>query len=142
MCYQTDFKITKHFDPSRLVQLLTDASQHHGLGYAKCQPCADGSLPLITCGSKALTPTQQRYATVELECLAILWDIRKCSFYLKGLHTFTVLTDHRPLEGVFRKVLYDLPNARLMRMREELLGYNFSVKWVPGKNHQIADALS
>ena len=84
MCYQTDFKITKHFDPSRLVQLLTDASQHHGLGYAKCQPCADGSLPLITCGSKALTPTQQRYATVELECLAILWVIRKCSFYLKG----------------------------------------------------------
>ena len=58
------------------------------------------------------------------------------------MHTFTALTDHRPLEGVFRKILYDLPNARLMRMREKLSGYTFSVKWVPGKNHQIADALS
>ena len=77
-----------------------------------------------------------------MECLAIKWAIQKCSFYLKGLHTFTVLTDHRPLEGVFRKDLYNLPNARLMRMRETLSGYTFSVKWVPGKNHQIADALS
>ena len=29
-----------------------------------------------------------------------------------------------------------------MRMREKLSGYIFDVKWVPGKNHQIADALS
>ena len=27
-------------------------------------------------------------------------------------------------------------------MREKLSGYSFTVKWVPGKNHQIADALS
>ena len=137
----SDRLLTKHFDPSRPVQLLTEASQHHGLGYDLCQPCADGSLYLIPCGSKALTPTQQRYATVELECLAILWTIRKYSFYFKGWHTFLVLTDHRPLEGVFRKNLYDLPNARLMRMWEKLSGYTFSVKWVPGKNHQITDTF-
>ena len=29
-----------------------------------------------------------------------------------------------------------------MQMREKLSGYRFDVKWVPGKNHQIADALS
>ena len=29
-----------------------------------------------------------------------------------------------------------------MRMHEKLSGHTFSVKWVPGKNHQIADALS
>ena len=90
-------------------------------------------------GCKTIT---KRYATVDLECLAIKWAIWKCSFYLKGLHTFTVLTDHRPLEGVFCKDLYNLLNARLMCMREKLSGYTFSVKWVPGKNHQIADALS
>ena len=43
---------------------------------------------------------------------------------------------------MFCKDLYDLPNARLMRMREKLSGYTFYVKWVPGKNHLIADALS
>ena len=56
--------------------------------------------------------------------------------------SFNCLTDHRPLEGVFRKDLYALLNARLMRMREKLSGYTFSVKCIPGKNHQIADALS
>ena len=45
------------------------------------------------------------------------------------------------LEGVFKKTIYDLPNPRLQRMREKLSGYNFDVKWVPGKTHWIADAL-
>ena len=134
--------LTRHFNPDLPVQLLTDASRHHGLGYALCQPAPDGSLSLITCGSKSLTPTQQRYATIELECLAIMWAIHKCAFYLKGLRGFTVLTDHRPLEGVFKKDLFDLPNARLQRMREKCSGYVFDVKWVAGKNHRIADALS
>ena len=62
----SDKLLTRHFDPSLPVQLLTDASRQHGLGYALCQPCPDGSISIITCGSKALSPTQQRYATVEL----------------------------------------------------------------------------
>ena len=99
----SDKLLTRHFDPSLPVQLLADASRQHGLGYALCQPCPDGSISIITCGSKALSPTQQRYATVELECLGILWAVRKCEFYLKGLPTFTVITDHKPLEGVFKK---------------------------------------
>ena len=111
----TDKMLTCHFDPKLPVHLLTDASRHHGLGYALCQPSSDGSLRLITCGSKSLTPTQQRYATVELECLGIMWAIQKNSFYLKGLPSFLVLTDHRPLEGIFKKCLFDLPNARLQR---------------------------
>ena len=127
----SDKLLTKHFDPSLPVHLLTDASRQHGLGYAVCQPCSDGSISIITCGSKALTPTQQHYATVELECVGILWAIRKCEFYLKGLPILTVMTDHKPLEGVFKKHLFVLPNARLMRMREKLSGYNFHVKWVP-----------
>ena len=77
---------------------------------------------IVTCGSKSLTPTQQRYSTVELECLGIMWAINKCQFYLRGLPNFTVLTDHRPLEGVFRKTIFDLPNPRLQRMREKLSG--------------------
>ena len=37
------------------------------------------------------------------------------------------------------------PRARqstIMRMREKILPYSFSVTWVPGKTHYIADALS
>ena len=113
-----------HFDRHRPVELLTDASRQHGLGYALCQRDDNGHLYIVTCGSKSLTPTQQRYATVELECLGIVWAIHKCTFYLKGLPTFKVVTDHRPLEGVFCKNIFDLPNPRLQRMREKLTGFS------------------
>ena len=53
-----------------------------------------------------------------------------------------MLTDHRPLVGIFRKQLHVLDNARLMRMREKLTYFLFEVKWVKGKTHMIADALS
>ena len=58
---------------------------------------------IVYCGSKGLTPTQQCYSTIELECLAIIWAIQKCNFYLRGLPIFQVYTDNRPLEGVSKK---------------------------------------
>ena len=61
---------------------------------------------------------------------------------MRGLPNFEVLTDHRPLVGVFRKQLSLLENARLMRMREKIQEFTFEVKWVQGKTHYIADALS
>ena len=59
-----------------------------------------------------------------------------------GITRFEVWTDHRPLVGAFMKHLHLLQNQRLMRMREKLTAYNFSVIWKPGKSHHIADALS
>ena len=89
----------------------------------------DGQFKLVNCGSKALTPTQQRYATIELECLAVHFAISKGSFYLKGLPHFTVAIDHKTLEGIFKKDLFEEQNPRLQRMREKLLPYTFTVKW-------------
>ena len=67
---------------------------------------------------------------------------KKCDFYLRGLPNFRILTDHRPLVGLFNKSLHQLENTRLMRMREKLTNYTFQVEWVEGKSHLIADALS
>ena len=133
--------LNHHFDQSKEVHLMTDASRQYGLGFALCQYVNEKPV-IIMCGSKSLTPTQQRYATVELECLGIVWAIQKCDFYLRGLPSFTVLTDHRPLEGVFQKTIFEQGNPRLQRMREKLTAYTFIVKWVRGKDHFIADALS
>ena len=72
----------------------------------------------------------------------MVWAIQKCSFFLKGLPSFLVLTDHRPLEGIFLKDLFDLPSPRLQRMCEKVAMYSFKVQWTPGKTHLIADALS
>ena len=73
--------------------------------------------------------------------MAIQWAIKKCEFYLRGLPTFDVLTDHRPLVGIFRKQLSQLENNRLMRMREKVIEFTFEVRWVEGKTHYIACLL-
>ena len=59
--------IAKLFDDAKDTILLTDTSRLHGLEYALVQKNRKGVLLLIQCGSRSLTPTQQRYATIELE---------------------------------------------------------------------------
>ena len=71
-----------------------------------------------------------------------LHAIQKCHYYLAGVPKLEVWTDHRPLVGEFGKHLHTLQNQRLVRMREKVTSYNFSVIWTPGKTHHIADALS
>ncbi len=138
----TSDMLVKPFDAKLPTKLLTDASRNNGIGYALLQEEEDGSPRLIQCGSKSLTPTQSRYATVELEMEGVKWGMLKCDFFVRGLQHFTVITDHKPLVGVFKKNLVDVDNPRLQRQREKLLAYNFTVEWCAGKDHMIADALS
>ena len=90
--------VVRHFDSSKDVILLTDASRLHGLGHIDIDSTGSKHFKIVHCGSKGLTAIQQRYSTIELECLAIVWAITKCSFYLHGLPNFTVYTDHHPLK--------------------------------------------
>ena len=64
--------VVRHFNKDKPVFLLTDASRLFGLGYALGHLELDASgkeaFKIVKCGSKGLTPTQQRYSTIELEC--------------------------------------------------------------------------
>ena len=66
--------------------------------------------------------------TTELECLAIYYAVKDCSFYVRGID-FKVVTDHKPLVGVFRKPLGDIENARLLLFREKLCDFSFLVEY-------------
>ena len=135
--------LNHHFDDALPVELLTDASRLKGLGYALTQREPNGKLRIISCGSRSLSPAETRYAVCELELLAIEWSInKKCSWWLRGCPKFKVVTDHRPLLGVFEKGLDEILNSRLQLLRLKLQGYNLKVDWIEGRNHQIADALS
>ena len=52
-----------------------------------------------------------------------------------------VLSDHKPLESIFKKSLFKVPPC-LQRMRPRLQKYNLKVRYVPGKFLHIADTLS
>ena len=134
----------KPFDPDLQSFLLTDASRKRGLGFCLLQKERDGNNRIICCGSCSLTPTQQRYATIELECLGVLWALNKCKFWVQGIEAdkLCVVVDHKPLIGLFSKLLSEVDNPRLQRMREKMAGFAFQIEWGAGKNHQIADALS
>jgi hypothetical protein len=125
------------FQTNRLAELITDASSIHGLGFALLQ---DGFL--IQAGSRSLIDAETRYAVVELEATAVAWAIKQCRHYLLGCRNFKVWTDHRPLVGIFKKDMASVDSRRLNRIRESLLGYNFEVEYLAGKDNVIADALS
>ena len=134
--------VLRPFNPSYDTELITDASRI-GLGFALLQvDPSTGNRHLIQCGSRSLSGPETRYAVCELEGLAILYAIIKCKHYLLGMDHFTVVTDHKPLKGVFAKELPEIENARLRRYRERLTCYNFELSWREGKTNLIADALS
>ena len=130
-----------HFDPKWSTKLVTDASRLHGMGFALLQT-EGSSTKVIQCGSRTLTQAERNYSTLEMELAAIVWAIGKCKFYLKGINHFQVITDHRPLIGIFAKTLPQIDNTRVARLREKIIDYSFEVKWVAGKDNIIADALS
>ena len=52
------------------------------------------------------------------------------------------MSDHRPLQFLFAAPIATLDNPRLYRIRQKVLGYNFKVSYLQGKDQTVADPLS
>ena len=83
---------------------------------------------------------ETRYANIERELLAIVFACQRFSTYLLG-RSFVAESDHKPLEMIAMKNLANVP-PRLQRMLLELQRYDVTIKYRPGKEMQLADALS
>ncbi|XP_059415130.1 Fc receptor-like protein 5 [Carassius carassius] len=90
--------------------------------------------------SRALTDTEQRYAQIEKELLAILFAARKFHHYIYG-EPVMVQSDHKPLENIMQKQQCKAP-ATLQRMLLQLQKYDLNIAYTPGKHMYIADTLS
>ena len=122
---------------ARSFTLQTDASDR-GVGAVLSQVNEAGEEYPVAFYSRKLLPREERYSTVEKECLAIkaaCWAFR---VYLLG-RPFKVQTDHRALEWLDR--IKD-NNARLTRWSLALQPFAYTVEYHAGKANANADALS
>ena len=116
--------------------LRTDASMI-GLGAVLLQYWDGIPFPVHYISRKLLAP-EMKYATIERECLAVIWAIEKFKFYLYGKQ-FIIETDHMPLQ--YLKNLKD-KNDRLVRWALALQPYNYRVVYIKGSDNHGADFLS
>ena len=104
--------VLQYYDPSKSARVQVAASQS-GLGAVVMhngQP--------IAYASKLLKTTQQAYAQIEKEALALVFGCEKFHHYLYG-RNFVAEMDHKSLEIIMKKPLHLIP-MRLQRMRIRL----------------------
>lgn len=116
--------------------LQTDAS-YRGLGVVLLQEKEAERHPIVYL-SKKLLPREQHFATVQKECYAIVWAIKRLSKYLYG-REFVIESDHRALQWL--KTMRS-ENPRLLRLSLVLQEYKFIVRHIAGKENKMADYLS
>ena len=136
----TTTPILAPFDTGLKTIVSADASSY-GLGAVLLQKQKNGEIWAVAYISRAMTPTEQRYAQIEKEGLALTWACERFRDYLVGLN-FHVETDHKPLVPLFSNKLLDELPLRVQRFRMRLMRFSFSISHVPGKELSTADALS
>ena len=107
------------------------------------QLCCESGWKPVYAGSRFTSDAESRYSPTEGEALAIAWSLKTSRLFTLGCPKLTVVTDHKPLLGIFnRRELGSIKNPRIRRIKENTLDYQFDIKHCPGKPHCSNDALS
>jgi transposase InsO family protein len=130
----TDTPVLVHFNAEKPVTITADSSSV-GLGCALLQ---EGKP--VSYASRSLTSTEQKYAQIEKETLAIVFACEKFHQYIYG-RPVEVESDHKPLQNIWKKPLNSCP-PRIQRFRLRLQKYDLNIIYKPGKDMHIADTLS
>ena len=101
------------YDPQKETTVAADASSY-GLGAVLTQIQSDGTSRAIAYASRALTNTEEKYAQIEKESLALTWTCERFCDYLIG-KTFHILTDHKPLVSLMGSKSLDTLLLRIQR---------------------------
>ena len=109
----SNIPILWYYNLSEKVTLQCDNSQS-GLGAALLQ----GGQP-VAYASRALTPTESRYAQIEKDLLSIVFACKHFEPYMYGRDCVNVETNHQPLVSIVTKPKDKAP-CRLQRMLLQL----------------------
>ena len=91
--------------------------------------------------SRALTPTETRYAQIEKELFAIVFACDHFEAYVFGRECVNVETDHQPLVSIVTKPLNKAPSW-LQRMLLRLQKYSLKLLYIKGSEMYLTDTLS
>ncbi|KAK7114298.1 hypothetical protein V1264_000380 [Littorina saxatilis] len=123
-------------DTAKEFILRTDASDE-GIGAMLMQEHGGKPFP-VSYASKKLSGAEKNYSTMEKECLAIVWGIKKFELYLQGVK-FVLQTDHKPLTYLTSAKFV---NNRIMRWVMYLQNFDMQVESIKGSDNVGADFLS
>ena len=128
-------------NPKLDYHLVVDASlglqgAPGGLGASLVQIDEQGIPRAVGFASRGLTRFEKNYTSYLAELTACVFGIDYFQVYLKGRHFF-LYTDHRPMEKL------STTHKRTLNRLQQLMGeYDFTIRYKPGKDNEIADFLS
>ena len=123
--------LLKFYDKTKTILISVDASMK-GLGAAAIQDNG-----VIAYASRALTPTEQRYAQIEKEMLAVVFGCLKFHKLIYGKSNVTIESDHKPLESLVKKPIHASP-MRIQKMMLKIQPYEFKTRVHQWKKHRTS----
>ena len=120
--------------PHAPIFLHTDASDY-GIGGYLYQKI-DGEDKPIAFMSKTLSGAELGWSTIEKECYAIVYSLKKFEHLIRDVQ-FTIRTDHKNLTYV-----NDSLSAKVRRWKFLIQEYDFFVEYIKGEDNFVADAFS
>ncbi|KAI0979500.1 hypothetical protein GJ496_007830 [Pomphorhynchus laevis] len=147
MCFRDIKDALRHpvsLTPYRLDKplILTCDASNAGLGDALCHDINSNIKPIfLTC--RVLSTAEEKYYVIDHEALAIFFAVRRFHDYVYG-RRFEIWTDHKPLVAMLgdSRDLRTMTNTRMIRWALHLSGYNYTIKYIEGKDNVYADILS
>lgn len=125
------------YSPHAEIELHCDASVS-GFGGILLQKQSDGNWRPVSFWSQRTTPAESKYHSFELECLAVVYAIKRFHVYLAG-RRFKVMTDCDSFRLTLNKKYV---NPRISRWALFLQNYDCEVVHRPGERMSHVDALS
>lgn len=130
----THSPVLQYFDAKKPVVVQCDAS---GTGIGAC--LMQEGKP-VEYASRALTPSEQKWAQIEKEALAVLFGLERFDQYTYG-RSITIENDHKPLASILKKPLNMAPK-RLQDIMIRMHRYDITFCFVKGEHLYLADTLS
>jgi hypothetical protein len=131
-----------HIDPFKEFHLFVDASDYAS-GSAIMQYIGEegnSDLRPVAFHSKVFNPAERNYTTTERELLGVLHALDKYNYIIIGGEYVNIYTDHKSIIALVASKT--VTTQRLCRWRRWLSTYKLRWKYIPGKEHELADFLS